>query len=128
MDVPISYTYTRTHDWLDWHTDNRVRIGITEFAQDLLGMIVFIELPDIGKHLLQGESYGCLESVKTVSDLCAPLSGQVVAVNERLKANPELVNLSAYEQGWIIEIELSSSAPLQDVLTAQAYAEWIEHV
>jgi glycine cleavage system H protein len=108
IDIPEQYCYSRSHDWLEVRSPIRVRLGVTDFAQDLLGMIVFIETPEIGTVLQAGESYGCLESVKTVSDLCAPIAGRVIAVNEHLKQSPELVNESPYQAGWIIELEIES--------------------
>ena len=134
IDAPEQYRYSRSHDWLEVRSPIIVRLGVTDFAQDLLGMIVFIETPEIDTVLHAGESYGCLESVKTVSDLCSPIAGRVVAVNEHLKRSPELVNESPYEAGWIIELEVDAAPTdakliisednnhkLQHLLTAREY-------
>jgi glycine cleavage system H protein len=133
MDVPTHLQYTRNHDWIEVRTASSVRIGVSDFAQDLLGVIVFIELPELDTVLEVGESYGCLESVKTVTDLYSPLKGRVIAINEKLKANPEIVNVSPYTEGWLIELQIFSdelvklSEAALHFLSANEYETFIGH-
>src|SRR3954471_20517286 len=100
MSIPKDLRYSEEHEWVKVEGD-KVRIGITDFAQSELGDIVFVELPEAGDEITAGESFGSVESVKTVSELIAPISGTVVEVNEGLDDDPQFVNESAYEQGWI---------------------------
>lgn len=102
---------------------NEVVIGITHFAQGELGDIVFVELPEVGATIEANEPFGSVESVKTVSELYAPVSGKVVAVNEELSDQPELVNESPYEGAWMVKVELSDASQVEKLLTAEKYAE-----
>ena len=102
-------------------------MGITEYAQDQLGDIVYIELPEIDAEVAKGESFTVVESVKAASDVYAPVSGTVVAVNEKLEDNPELINESPYDEGWIVEIKCDE-LDLSDLMTAEEYARYIEEV
>ena len=102
-----------------------LRIGITDFAQSELGDIVFVELPEVGDEVTANEPFGSVESVKTVSELYAPVSGKVVAVNEELSDSPEFVNESPYEKAWMIVVEPSNIGELDDLMTAEAYEEMI---
>lgn len=106
--------------------DGKVRIGITEFAQDELGDIVFVELPEVGDELELDEPFGSVESVKTVSELYAPVSGKVVEVNEELEDSPELVNESPYEGAWMVVVELDDSSQLEELMDADAYQKMTE--
>ena len=106
MGVPKDLRYTKEHEWLKVDGAKGV-IGITHFAQDQLGDVVFVEVPAVGTELAQENTFGVVESVKTVSDLYAPVAGKVAAVNQDLEANPELVNQDPYGKGWMVEIELS---------------------
>ncbi|MBU5267286.1 glycine cleavage system protein GcvH [Virgibacillus proomii] len=122
MSVPKELLYSKEHEWVK-KEDGKVRIGITDFAQDELGDIVFVELPEPGDELEMNEPFGSVESVKTVSELYAPISGKVVEVNEELEDSPELVNESPYEKAWMVVVEPTSE--LDDLLTAEAYEEII---
>lgn len=122
MEVPKELKYTQEHEWIRVDGKKAV-IGISEFAQEQLGDIVFVELPEVGSQIDQGNPFGVVESVKTVSDLYAPVGGKVTAVNKELEAHPEQVNSSPYENGWIIEIELSNEKDLDSLLDADDYSE-----
>ncbi len=116
---PDHLKYTREHEWID--PDGRV--GITEFAQDSLGDVVFVELPEVGAEVQAGDAVGVIESVKSVSDLYSPASGRVVRVNDSLKEKPELVNQDPYGEGWIFELE---DARPGDTLTSDEYRQEVE--
>ncbi len=121
MKTPSELRYTEDHEWLRPEGKSS-RIGITDFAQDQLGDVVFVELPDVGRQVKKGEAFGVVESVKSVSDVFAPISGKVLAVNQDLVDKPELVNQDPYGQGWIVELEIADDAEVQGLLDAQAYA------
>jgi glycine cleavage system H protein len=122
--VPSELKYSKEHEWVKVDGDI-VTIGITDFAQSELGDIVFVELPEEGDELTSGDSFGSVESVKTVSELYAPLSGKVVEVNEELEDSPESVNESSYDKAWMVKVELSDKAQLDELLDADAYSEMI---
>lgn len=124
MTVPSELKYSKEHEWVKVDRDI-VTIGITDFAQSELGDIVFVELPEEGDELTSGDSFGSVESVKTVSELYAPLSGKVVEVNEELEDSPEFVNESSYDKAWMVKVELSDKAQLDELLDADAYSEMI---
>jgi glycine cleavage system H protein len=124
-EVPSNLLYTKEHEWVEVLSDTRVRIGITHFAQEQLGDIVFVELPKVGASLTSGESIGSVESVKTVSDIFSPVTGQVVAVNEELEGAPEKVNESPYGGGWMAEVEISGPDALQGLLKPEEYEAFI---
>jgi len=126
MSVPKELRYSEEHEWVKTEEDGKVRVGITDFAQHELGDIVFVELPEVGAELTANEPFGSVESVKTVSELYAPVSGKVVEVNEELNDNPEFVNESPYEKAWMIVIELSNSGEVDELLTAEQYEEMIK--
>lgn len=125
MSIPAELRYTEEHEWVKTE-DGKVRIGITEFAQSELGDIVFVELPQIGDELKVNEPFGSVESVKTVSELYAPVSGKVVEINEELEDSPEFVNESPYEKAWMVVVEPSDVSEIDQLLTADKYAELIE--
>ena len=125
MEVPKDLRYTREHEWLKVEGTKGV-IGITHFAQDQLGDVVFVEAPAPGTELEQENTFGVVESVKTVSDLYAPVSGKVAAVNKDLEANPELVNKEPYGKGWMIELELSDPGQADALMSAADYEEFIK--
>jgi len=125
MEVPKDLRYTEEHEWLKVDGTKGV-IGITQFAQDQLGDVVFVEVPAVGTELEKENTFGVVESVKTVSDLYAPVSGKVVAVNKDLEANPELVNQDSYGKGWMIEIELSDASQAEGLLSAADYEAFIK--
>jgi glycine cleavage system H protein len=125
-DIPADLRYTAEHEWVQRTGEDTVRVGITDFAQDSLGDVVFIQLPDVGTDLTAGESFGEVESTKSVSDLYAPLSASVVAVNAELEAKPQLVNSDPYGQGWLLELRASGDTlddGLAGLLEADAYRD-----
>ena len=120
MTVPTDLRYTPDHEWVRLDGDE-VTVGITQYAADQLGDIVFVELPDVGRSLERGKPFGVVESVKAVSDLFAPVPGAVTAVNEALASGPELVNSDPYGEGWMIRLSVADGAELDDLLDASAY-------
>ncbi|MEG0438034.1 MAG: glycine cleavage system protein GcvH [Solibacillus sp.] len=125
MNTPKELKYTKEHEWVKIE-DGKATIGITHFAQSELGDIVFVELPEAGDEITKDQPFGSVESVKTVSELYAPLSGKVVSVNEELSDNPEFVNESPYEQAWMVVIELTNDAELEELMDADAYTQLTE--
>ncbi|MCQ6264102.1 glycine cleavage system protein GcvH [Fictibacillus sp. WQ 8-8] len=123
MNFPKELRYSEEHEWVKVEDGNKVRIGITDFAQDELGDIVFVELPEVGDEIKADEPFGSVESVKTVSELYAPISGKVVEINEDLDDSPELVNESAYEKAWMIVVEASDLSETENLMTAEQYEE-----
>lgn len=123
---PQDVRYTTDHEWIRDEGDGQGTIGITWFAQDQLGDVVFVELPEAGTTLKQGEPFGVVESVKTVSDLYAPVDGEVVAVNERLIDEPELVNDDPYGEGWLLKIKISDRSQLDGLMDAETYRQNVE--
>lgn len=125
MNIPKELRYSEEHEWVKVE-GNLVRIGITDFAQEELGDIVFVELPEVGTELAANEPFGSVESVKTVSELYAPVSGKVVEVNEALADSPELVNESPYEEAWMIVLEASDLSEVDKLLTAEQYEAMLQ--
>lgn len=125
MSLPNDLLYSKEHEWVK-KEGNTVRVGITDFAQDELGDIVFVELPEVGDEIQVDEPFGSVESVKTVSELYAPISGKIVEVNTDLEDSPELVNEAPYEGAWMIVIEPSDESELDNLLSPEAYKELIE--
>lgn len=119
--IPDNLRYTKSHEWILDNGDGTVTIGITDHAQEALGDVVFVELPEVGRELDAGEEFGVIESVKAASDLYAPLGGEIVEINESLEDAPETVNESPYEDGWIIKLKLADDKALDDLLDADAY-------
>ena len=119
---PKNLKYHREHDWARVEGDVAV-IGLTSFAQESLGDIVYIELPEIGTDIVAGQPYAEVESVKAVSDVYAPLSGSVVDINEEVVDAPELINESPFENGWLVKVQLSDPAELDDLMTAEEYEQ-----
>jgi glycine cleavage system H protein len=125
FDVPETLRYAESHEWAT--TDGSpVRIGITDFAQDELGDVVFVELPEEGEEVTAGGEFGVVESIKAVSDLYAPVSGTVVDVNEELFDRPELVNEDPYGEGWMLSVELSDPDELDGLLSPEEYRDQTE--
>lgn len=122
MSVPEELQYTRSHEWVRTE-DDTATIGITDHAQDELGDIVFVELPETGATFDAGDSFGTVESVKAVSDLYTPVGGEVVEVNEALSDSPEKINEDPYGEGWIVKIQVSGEA---DLLSASDYEQFLE--
>ena len=124
-EYPQDYKYTQSHEWIIVEEDNFVRVGITEHAQSLLGDIVFIELPECGQECHPGDEIGVVESVKAASDIYSPVAGTVKQVNEALRDNPQLINQSPFDNGWLFEIELNSNSDLEELLNVEQYIESI---
>lgn len=122
-EVVANLHYTQDHEWIRDEGDGVVSVGITDHAQEALGDLVFVELPEVGTHFDQGDECAVVESVKAASDVYAPVSGEVVEVNEALADAPETINDSAYEEGWIMKIKLSDAAELEGTMDADAYTE-----
>lgn len=120
MSIPKDLRYSNEHVWVNVE-GNKVRIGITDYAQDDLGDIVFVDLPEVGDRFKADDSFGSVESVKTVSELYAPISGTTVEVNEKLEDQPELVNQSPYEKAWMIIVEPAEETEIEKLLNAQQY-------
>lgn len=121
MQVPADLAYSSDHEWIR-RSGGAVRIGITDYAQDALGDVVFVQVPSVGTTVSKGQSFSEVESTKSVSDIYAPVSGKVTAVNDALGNTPELVNSDPYGEGWICEIEMSDDAELGDLLDAAGYS------
>jgi glycine cleavage system H protein len=124
MPSPSDRRYTKEHEWVRVE-DNMGTVGITDYAQDQLGDIVYVDLPSVGTQVKQLEKLGEIESVKAVSDLYSPVSGEVVEVNQGVNDRPELVNQSPYEEGWLVRVRLADPAELDNLLTAKQYDELI---
>jgi glycine cleavage system H protein len=124
VSVPTDLRYTRDHEWVRVDGDEAV-VGITQYAADQLGDIVFVELPDTGRDLEGTKPFGVVESVKAVSDLFAPVSGEVVAINDALAGGPELVNSDPYGAGWMVRMRVADPAELDDLLDASAYDDLV---
>lgn len=122
MSTPKELRYSEEHEWVKTEGD-KVRIGITYFAQSELGDIVFVELPEVGDEVTADEPFGSVESVKTVSELYAPISGKIVEINEELSDSPEFVNESPYEKAWMIVVEPSDVSEIDKLMTAEQYEE-----
>ena len=125
FEVPDDRKYLESHEWVD-DADDTAKIGISDFAQDELGDVVFVELPSEGDDLSQDEEFGVVESIKAVSDLYSPVNGTVTAVNDALADQPELVNEDPFGEGWMIEVELAEDSGLDELLSADEYREQIE--
>lgn len=126
MDFPEDLKYTKEHEWARLEEDDVVTVGITEYAQESLGEIVFVELIDEGAQVSQGEAFGTVESTKAVSDLYAPVSGTVIEVNDTLLDSPSLINEDPYEDGWMIRIEMQDPKELEKCLNVSEYKSFIE--
>lgn len=123
--IPETLLYTDDHEWLT-KEGNTVKMGVTDFAQDQLGDVVFVELPEVGVRFEKGEVCATIESVKAVSEIYMPVTGKVLAVNEALIESPELVNSSPYEEGWIIEIEMEDPSEKESLKEAASYREMLK--
>lgn len=124
MNTPKELRYSKEHEWVKVEGD-KVRVGITEFAQSELGDIVFVELPEVGADLTVNEPFGSVESVKTVSELYAPISGKVVEINEDLNDDPQFVNESPYEKAWMVVIEPTDASQVEGLMTSEQYQAMI---
>ncbi|MGP9567475.1 glycine cleavage system protein GcvH [Halomonas sp. AOP5-B2-8] len=119
-NLPANLRYAASHEWVLDHQDGTVTVGITDHAQQALGDVVFVELPEVGAVLTKGQEFGVIESVKAASDLYSPVNGEVIDVNEALEDSPETVNDSPYDGGWIMKVRIDDAA-LEDLLDADAY-------
>ena len=124
FDVPDDCRYLDSHEWVR-QADDTVTIGISDFAQDELGDVVFVELPEEGAELTAGEDFGVVESIKAVSDIYAPVSGTVTAVNDALRDEPELVNEDSYGEGWLLAVDPADESELDDLLSPEEYGDQI---
>lgn len=124
MEFPEGLKYSKEHEWV-LVEGTSATIGITEFAQEELGDIVFVELPEVGEKIVKDDPFGAVESVKAVSDIYAPVSGEVVETNEILPDNPETINDDPYGDGWMVRVELSDIDDLKDLMDADEYAEYV---
>jgi glycine cleavage system H protein len=125
MDFPDDLRYTREHEWARVKGD-RIVVGITDFAQDQLGDVVYVELPDVGDPVKKGESFGVVESTKAVSELFSPVNGKVVEVNDPLRDAPETLNEDPYEEGWMIVVQPTDPKELGELMDAKAYRAFVE--
>ena len=125
MEFPASLLYTKEHEWVKVEA-NEARVGITDYAQKELGDIVFAELPAVNEELEQSKRFGVVESVKTVSDLFSPLSGKVTEVNTSLETEPELLNASPFEKGWMLKLEIKNKEEIKTLLSATDYKKFVE--
>ncbi|WP_121822606.1 glycine cleavage system protein GcvH [Halostella salina] len=125
FDAPDDRGYLESHEWAH-EDDGTVRIGITDFAQDELGDVVFVEVPDVGDDVTKGDEFGVVESIKAVSDLYSPVSGEVTAVNEELFDAPELVNDDPFGDGWMLAVDPSDPDELDELMSAAEYREQVE--
>jgi glycine cleavage system H protein len=125
-NIPEDLKYTQSHEWVSREANGNARIGITDHAQEALGDLVFVELPAVGDLVDQGDSVSVVESVKAASDIYAPITGEVVAINEDLEDDPALVNNDPYGDGWLYEVAPSDETELDDLLDAAAYEETLE--
>jgi glycine cleavage system H protein len=123
VQIPEQLRYAPNHEWARLDDDGNVTVGITDFAQDALGDIVFVDLPAVGRQVAAGESFAEVESTKSVSDVYAPLSGVITAVNSVLADTPELINQDPYREGWLVVIEPSDPSQLSGLMDAAAYTE-----
>lgn len=124
MNIPADLKYTKDHEWIKIE-DNLATVGITDFAQSELGDIVYVDVDTLDETVEEGEVFGSVEAVKTVSDLFMPLTGEIVEFNEGLEDDPELVNSDPYEKGWMIKLEISDESQIEDLLNAEAYQSLI---
>src|SRR5688500_15413127 len=124
-NIPADLRYAKSHEWLKTEADGTVTIGITDYAQNSLGDITYVQVPKVGATLKSGETFGVVESVKAASDLYAPIAGTVVAVNAKLDSAPETVNRSPYDDGWMLKLKPTDSAGANSLLDAAAYSQLV---
>jgi glycine cleavage system H protein len=122
-NVPEELKYATTHEWSHVDEDGVVTVGITDHAQDLLGDIVFVEVPEVGTQVAAADEVGVIESVKAASDIYSPVAGEIIEVNELLQESPEIVNSDPYGDGWFFKIKMADDSDLEKLLTADEYAE-----
>ena len=125
-NIPSELKYTTSHEWIRNEGDGIVTVGITEHAQELLGDMVFVELPDVGDNVATGDDVAVAESVKAASDIYTPITGEVIEVNEDLEDAPELVNSDAFGDGWMFKVKVEDASELESLLDAEGYADSID--
>ena len=125
LTLPENVRFTEDHEWAR-KEDGAVRVGIDDYAQDQLGDVVFVELPQVGDTFAKGDAFGSVESVKAVSELFMPLGGEISAINKNLEESPELVNTSPYEEGWMIDVKPDDPGELDALMTSDAYLEMLK--
>jgi glycine cleavage system H protein len=125
LNLPDNLHYAEDHEWAQQKGDE-IRVGIDDYAQDQLGDIVFVELPQVGDKLAKGDVFGTVESVKAVSELFMPIGGEILAINKNLEESPELVNSSPYDDGWMIDVKPTDTAELESLMTKDAYLEMLK--
>lgn len=125
-NIPAELRYASSHEWIHLQADGIAVVGISDHAQDAMGDLVYVELPDVGAQLAAADEAGVVESVKAASDIYAPVAGEVVEVNEKLEDEPELVNNDPYNDGWLFKLKVSDPAELENLLDADAYAAQLE--
>jgi len=126
MAIPSDLRFTKEHEWVQVDNDQVATIGITDFAQESLGDITFVQLPKEGEEIRKDDPFGVVESVKAVSDLYAPVTGRVMEVNQPLLTAPELINEDAYNDGWLIKVELKDLSDLEDLMSSEDYKGYVE--
>lgn len=127
MNFPSDLKYTKEHEWVKIEGDTAT-VGITDYAQDALGDVVFLELPEIDSEFAKGDTFGVVESVKAVSDLYAPIGGTVVKINEPLVDEPEAINEDPYDKSWMISLKVDNSAELDDLMDAAQYEAYVKEI
>ena len=125
MHIPENLKYTSDHEWVMVESD-RAKVGITDYAQDALGDVVFVDIPEVGKRVTVGETVTEVESTKSVSDIYAPLEGEIIEINQDLDDSPELLNEDPYGEGWIFILELNDAASIDNLLSAKEYRELVD--
>ena len=125
MHIPENLKYTSDHEWVMVQND-RAKVGITDYAQDALGDVVFVDIPEVGKRVTVGETVTEVESTKSVSDIYAPLEGEIIEINQDLDDSPELLNEDPYGEGWIFILELNDAASIDNLLSAKEYRELVD--
>ena len=125
-EIPEELKFLTSHEWIRVESDGTGFVGISDHAQDALGDLVYVELPEVGAEISGGEEIGVVESVKAASDLYGPVSGVIIATNDQLSETPELINSDPYGDGWIAQIKIADTSELDDLLTAEAYSEQLE--
>jgi len=125
MSVPADLRFTKEHEWVRIEGDTAT-FGVSDHAQEALGDIVFVELPEVGREVDAGEAYGVVESVKAVSDVYAPVAGEVIEINDALEGEPDLVNSDAYGAGWIIKVKISDNNAETELMTPEEYTEFLD--
>ncbi len=121
IETPTELKYAETHEWLRDEGNGVISVGITDYAQDALGDVVYVELPEVGDQLAAQDQAGAVESVKAASDIYAPVSGEVIAINEALEEEPEIINESPYGDGWFFKMKVSDTSEFEDLLSAAEY-------